>query len=158
MQCRLITAICVLGLLLHTAANAEPNHGNIDYVARDKAAVELTDDDKRSIWSADDPNPQTVAGKFFHRGYALQKQRHFSQAVQSYKRAIASDPKLAAAYYNMGRCFEEQEQWSQAETALKKLIELDPKMPEPYKHMSFICFKQGKIQEAQSYLNTFRGL
>ncbi|HEY9717827.1 MAG TPA: tetratricopeptide repeat protein [Trichormus sp.] len=158
MQCRLITVIYVLLLFLHSTAIAEPEQRKLDYVARDKAAAELTDNDKRPIWSPNEPDPQTPAGKFFHRGYAFQKERRFSKAVQSYKHAVASDPRLMAAYYNMGRCFEEQEQWSQAETPFKKLIELEPKMPGPYKHMSFICFKEGKVLQAQSYLNTFRGL
>lgn len=127
-------------------------------LARDKAAAELSDLDKRPFWSANDPDPKTAAGAYFHKGYRFQKARRFHKAVQAYRNAASHDAKLVIAYYNMGLCLEEQQNWAEAEEAFKKVIELSHWMPQGYKHLAFVCFKQGKDGEGRAYVDRLLSL
>lgn len=127
-------------------------------IAKDKATAELSELDKRALWSATDPDPKTPAGRYFHKGYRLQKRHRLDQAIPAYKKAVSLEPKMLPAYYDLGLCLESQEKWGEAEAAFEKVIQLSRLWPLGYKHLAFVCFKQGKDQEGRAYIHRFLGL
>jgi len=59
----------------------------------------------------------TRAQAYADEGDKYFKSNDYAQAIVSYKKAVALDPKLGLAYYGLGLCHHQQGQWQQAVVA-----------------------------------------
>lgn len=73
----------------------------------------------------------------------------FAKAIESYKRAIALNPKFAWSYNNLGRTLSKLERYQEASDQFQKAIEVAPDLFWSYYYLGETLEKQGKIEEAK---------
>jgi Tfp pilus assembly protein PilF len=99
----------------------------------------------------DDATRQTLASRFFHEAYELQKKGQLQDAAVLYKKSIESYPTADAytflgwAYFMMGRVDDAIEECHRA-------IEVDPTFGNPYNDIGSYLIHKGQIEEAIPWL------
>ena len=71
-----------------------------------------------------------------------------TDAITSYKKAIAIEPNYVDAYYNLGFALREQGDLEEAIKNFNKVISLNPNYVDAYNNMAATLEKQGKLEEA----------
>ena len=79
---------------------------------------------------------------------ALAEKGQLDEAIACYKKAIALDPKLAAAQNNLGLLLKGNGQWEEAVACYKKAIELDPKLAKAHYNLGVALADKGQLREA----------
>jgi uroporphyrinogen decarboxylase len=69
------------------------------------------------------PVPQTAA-EFLRRGYAYYSRRMYTQAIQDYQAAIASDPEMIDAVYALGMAFKAEKQNEKSVRTFHQVLDL----------------------------------
>lgn len=73
----------------------------------------------------------------------------YSRAVNTFHRALQSDPSLAKAHYFAGKADLRWEHWDDAENELKRELELVPDDPDAKFTLGFVYLKQTKTAQAE---------
>ena len=71
-----------------------------------------------------------------------------TDAITSYKKAIAIEPNYVDAYYNLGFALREKGNLEEAVKNFNKVISLNPNYVDAYNNMAVTLEKQGKLEEA----------
>jgi len=79
-------------------------------------------------------------------------------AVQSYQKALALDPKLAAAEYKIGKIYLTQRNTEYFLPAFEKAIEIDPSYGPAYYELFFYWFYHGDVNKASGYFDKYLGV
>lgn len=61
-------------------------------------------------------------------GMEAQKQGHFDQAIEEFKKVIAASPEMPSAYANLGIAYFKMGNYEQAIPALEQSLKLNPKL------------------------------
>jgi len=77
------------------------------------------------------------------------------QAVQVYKDALRSDPKLVAAYYKIARSLHESQGAKPAIPWYEKAAQLEPKNPMPHYYLGFTHKERGRKAQAVASFRTY---
>jgi CHAT domain-containing protein/Flp pilus assembly protein TadD len=104
--------------------------------------------------SQSDAASQPTAANLNYLGRTLRNQRRSDRAIVAYQRAIARDPKFAAAYNNLGVVLAERELLDQAIACYRQATQLDP-TPIQFANLGNALRSAGRIDEAlQAYQGT----
>ena len=74
----------------------------------------------------------------------------FSEAINSYKKAISIEPNYIDAHYNLAFALREEGKIEDAVSTFKKVISISPKHANAYNNLAVTLQKQGKLGEAVS--------
>ena len=74
------------------------------------------------------------------------------EALAMYRRAIASDPKMAFSYFNLANLYKRLGQEGLAVENYRKAMEFNPFYVEAYSNLGVLYFKQGRFEEAAAVL------
>ncbi len=74
------------------------------------------------------------------------------EALALYRRAIASDPKMAFSYFNLANLYKRQGREGVAIDNYRKAMELNPLYVEAYSNLGVLYFKQGRFEDAAAVL------
>ena len=69
-------------------------------------------------------------------GLALQKEKDFNSAIDSFKRAIKLQPNYSEAYSNLGQAMYQNSQFEEAITSYKEALKIDPKNMMAYMNLA----------------------
>ncbi len=95
-------------------------------------------------YHADDPELH------YQRGEILSDQRHYGDAIKSYKAAIAKRDGFFEAWFNMALAYSNIKNNGEALLALQRASALHPDDPAPYYEIGRIHEREGKTSEASS--------
>ncbi|MCK6467030.1 MAG: tetratricopeptide repeat protein [Candidatus Brocadia sinica] len=95
--------------------------------------------------------PAPSAQKYFNEAQTSQESGLIEKAVESYKKAIETDPYFISAYYALALLYHQIKQFDNAITNLKKVIELDPNDASAFNNLGVICFANDMFNEAKTY-------
>jgi tetratricopeptide (TPR) repeat protein len=87
--------------------------------------------------------------------------RHRGELVEAeglLKESISYQPGLAQAYYELGMLLEQRQRTSEAITELAGAVKADPTYPEPHYALSRIYRREGRVDQADEAMATFRRL
>ncbi len=101
-----------------------------------------------ALWDNVVRNSPHKARPYNNRGYFLDLQGHYAQAIADFNKAIALDPNYADAYNNRGRAYFRQGNFTQATADFTKAIELSPNHAELYNNRGLSYTKQGNYSQA----------
>jgi Tfp pilus assembly protein PilF len=97
------------------------------------------------------PTPtDTEAARLTQEGYQMLKRRQFDEAEQTFKRALALDPKYAPAHNGMGNVFFARNDLNASEQAYKRAIDFDPKLGYVHSNLGNVYFNQKRYAEAEA--------
>jgi DNA-binding helix-hairpin-helix protein with protein kinase domain/Flp pilus assembly protein TadD len=77
-------------------------------------------------------DPAAEARTFYVQGTALTKSRHYSEAVNAFRRAVALNPDFAEAHHELGYALFRLKKYDESIAALEKAIRLRPKSGDNY--------------------------
>ncbi len=87
-------------------------------------------------------------------GFIMDRLGDFKKAVMNLYRAVEIDPKNANAHNSLGYIFTEANlNLEEALKECKTAVALDKNNPAYLDSLGWVCYKQGKISQAKSYLN-----
>lgn len=89
------------------------------------------------------------AEAWFLRGTACKVRLEFPAAIAGFERAIAVNPRHAAAHLNLGNCFAACERWHEAERHLRRALALDPALKEAYASLGSVLLRTGAEARAE---------
>lgn len=89
-----------------------------------------------------------TAEVYFARGYCVQQQSAWQQAMDDYARAIRRNPNYADAYLNSGNCARMLMQHDKALVFYEKALTIKPDYSTVYYARGFVYLDQGKTAEA----------
>lgn len=95
------------------------------YLGRASAQVEESPDSAEQDLEAAAKLAPDWAQVYFQTGRVLTKQERWEEALTSYRRALALDPKLDAAWFNAGYILMKQNRCDEAMADFAKVVELD---------------------------------
>lgn len=95
---------------------------------------------------------QGEAEKLFEQGNRLYEQGRYQEAVESYDKALAIDPKYAAAWNNRGLALDNLGKHQEAVESYDKALALDPKLAPAWYNRGNALDNLGKYQEAAEAL------
>jgi serine/threonine-protein kinase len=84
-------------------------------------------------------------------GIKLWQRHRLAEAEECLRQAIAIDPKYARAHYNLANTLRRQDPET-AEKHYRKAIDLDPSRAQHYCNLGLCLMDQGRLTEAESYL------
>jgi len=89
-------------------------------------------------------------------GMAYSDEYMYKEALASYEKAITLDPRNPVAYHNRGNLFGEVGRYDLAEKDFRQAISLDPNFIFSYRQLYISLVNQGKKEEAENLLRSFR--
>ena len=104
-------------------------------------AIELTDDDKKMV------------DLFFNRGLVYLKMKNFEEAEYNFEEAYFLAPDDLEALFGLAKALEEAERWRKARNYYLELIDQSPDNPQYYYGVYRTYFEEGRLEDAQEYLN-----
>ena len=104
-------------------------------------AIELTDDDKKMV------------DLFFNRGLVYLKMKNFEEAEYNFEEAYFLAPDDLEALFGLAKALEEAERWRKARNYYLELIDQSPENPQYYYGVYRTYFEEGRLEDAQEYLN-----
>ena len=111
------------------------------------SAVESQAED-REINNSEQKIDYKKSRKYFGIGLGYSLRGEFAPAIDNFNKAIAFDPKNAAAYVNRGHIYLEQSLWDKALADYNRAIEINPKLNgRTYYNRGIIYEMRGKLAE-----------
>ncbi len=104
-------------------------------------ALKANPNQTQKILTAHEQTTINEAGSTYDQAIKLQQENKLDEALELYKKAIASQPNEASYYYAIGTCYAGKNSLSEAITNYKKAISLNPQEP---------SFKQALKQATQA--------
>ena len=83
-------------------------------------------------------------------GNALKELGRFDEAIVSYRRAIALEPKLAEAHYNLGNTLKDLGRTEEALAEFGQAITLRPDYAKAHHHLGATLQELGRLEEAEA--------
>lgn len=88
-----------------------------------------------------------------YQGVILSQSRRFAEAIDYYRRILASEPTNEVALFNLGAAYERTGRYDEAETEFRKLIRLSPNHDGALNYLGFMFADRGvKLKEAESLI------
>jgi tetratricopeptide (TPR) repeat protein len=72
------------------------------------------------------------------------------------RRGLEINPKLSRGHYLLGKALADSGRENEALTSFQTAAQLDPRLPEPDYAMSQIFLKQGKLDLARQYVQSYK--
>lgn len=91
------------------------------------------------------------AWHFFNEGYQKQMQGQIEEAIEFYKKSLASMP-TAEAFTFLGWAYSFQGHYDEAIRECQKAIEVDPDFGNPYNDIGAYLIEKGKLDDAIPWL------
>ena len=91
----------------------------------------------------------SAAQQYFNDAEAFEKKGLLQEAIESYKKAVATDAFFVSAYYNLALAYHQAQQPVQAIVNLKKVTELDPGDASAFNNLGVLCVAMGRLNEAK---------
>jgi tetratricopeptide (TPR) repeat protein len=85
-------------------------------------------------------------------GAEADKQRHFDEAIEEYKKVTELAPKLADGFVNLGQAYMENRDYGAAIAPLKRAVELAPDLAGAHQLLGYALLAQGYPAEAIPHL------
>jgi len=104
-------------------------------------AIELTTDDEKMV------------DLFFNRGLVYLKMKNFEEAEYNFEEAYFLAPDDLEALFGLAKALEEAERWRKARNYYLELIDQNPNNPQYYYGVYRTYFAEGRLEDAQEYLN-----
>jgi len=104
-------------------------------------AIELTTDDEKMV------------DLFFNRGLVYLKMKNFEEAEYNFEEAYFLAPDDLEALFGLAKALEEAERWRKARNYYLELIDQSPNNPQYYYGVYRTYFAEGRLEDAQEYLN-----
>lgn len=95
------------------------------------------------------PTPRILPQTFFAAGRMLEKQGNTAGAIAQFERAIAADPRYAAAYNRLGIIYQRLHRFTDAEQALTNGINAAPRSVVLRNNLGRCYYLQGRVDEAE---------
>lgn len=89
------------------------------------------------------------AQKYLNEAERFKEKGFYKDAIESYQRAIETDPFLIAAYYNQALLYHKIQQFDNAIEGLKKVIALDPQDASAYNNLGVLFCANNRLVEAR---------
>jgi tetratricopeptide (TPR) repeat protein len=89
-------------------------------------------------------------------GMEAQKQGHFDQAIEEFKKVIAASPEMPSAYANLGIAYFKMGNYEQAIPALEQSLKLNPKLLGVHQALGVALLIRGDAAGALPHLETAR--
>ena len=109
-------------------------------------AIELTEDEKKMV------------DLFFNRGLVYLKMEKFDEAEYNFEEAYFLAPDDLEALFGLAKALEEAERWRKARNYYLELIDQSPENPQYYYGVYRTYFEEGRLEDAQQYLNQANAL
>ena len=112
-----------------------------------------------SSLSPDAQHPaRQLAEDHYYAALDLVLEGHHEQAVEEYKRAVASDPKFTDALHGLSRALQDLHRFEEAIEVSKQISEIDPDDILAHTSLSILYQKKGMVPEAEAEGNKARVL
>ena len=112
-----------------------------------------------SSLSPDAQHPaRQLAEDHYYAALDLVLEGHHEQAVEEYKRAVASDPKFTDALHGLSRALQDLHRFEEAIEVSKQISEIDPEDILAHTSLSILYQKKGMVPEAEAEGNKARVL
>lgn len=109
---------------------ASAPHGTYVNDARARIqALKANPKQTQKILTATEQKQMSEAGSAYDQAIQLQQQGKLDEALDQYKKAIASSPNEASYYYGIGTCYAAKNDLDQAASNYQKAISLNPQEP-----------------------------
>jgi tetratricopeptide (TPR) repeat protein len=92
-------------------------------------------------------SPEAV--KHYNRAVELHQSGFLNQAIDEYKEALASDPRIEQAWSNLGGIYAAQRNYTKAIDALQKALDIKPDRPTTLNALATVLYARGKIEDAK---------
>ncbi len=89
------------------------------------------------------------AVKHYNRAVELHQSGFLNQAIDEYKEALASDPRIEQAWSNLGGIYAAQRNYTKAIDALQKALDIKPDRPTTLNALATVLYARGKIEDAK---------
>jgi tetratricopeptide (TPR) repeat protein len=103
-------------------------------------------------------NVSPEAAQHMQAGVEAHKQGKFDVAIQEFRKATESDPRLAEAFLDLGEVLQETHDYPVAIAALKHALELNPDLDAAHLQLGFALLQQGYAEEALPHLERVHAL
>jgi tetratricopeptide (TPR) repeat protein len=104
-------------------------------------ALDISTDDKKRV------------DLFFNRGLVYLKMKNFDEAEYNFEEAYFLAPEDLEALLGLAQALEEAERWRKARNYYMELIDQNPNDPQYYYGVYRTYFGEGRLEDAQEYLN-----
>jgi tetratricopeptide (TPR) repeat protein len=91
---------------------------------------------------------QATPAQHLTLGNRLWQQGKSDAAMECYRTAIASNPKLVVAYHNLGEALSQQGRWEEAIACYQRVLEIEPNTAQTHHGLGDLFGKQQQWQEA----------
>jgi tetratricopeptide (TPR) repeat protein len=95
-------------------------------------------------------NPAVRKQQFLERGDSYFNDKHYSEAVIEYKKALRADPTFGEAYYRLGLALLRQGQWPGAGESLSRAVQFSPDNLDARLRMGDILVAAGQYDDART--------
>jgi len=129
------TALKSLGALYLAQDNFDEALKNLD------KAIEMTSEDK------------DLVDLFFNRGLVYLKMKDFDEAEYNFEEAYFLAPDDVEALLGLAKALEQAERWRKSRNYYMELIDKNPNDPQYYYGVYRTYFGEGRLEDAQEYLN-----
>ena len=129
------TALKSLGALYLAQDNFSEALKNLDL------AIDKTDEDK------------DLVDLFFNRGLVYLKMQNFDEAEYNFEEAYFLAPDDVEALLGLAKALEQAERWRKSRNYYMELIDKNPNDPQYYYGVYRTYFGEGRLEDAQEYLN-----
>ncbi len=102
--------------------------------------------------AAPEDDPKLLPMTHFSAGSLFEKQGHWAQAIEQYKKAIALNDRFGGAYSRLGLCYIQTGQFEMAVQVLKKAVALQPDSPHVWNNLGFACLALKDYDQAEQCL------
>lgn len=112
------------------------------------------------VFSADDPTPKSnkISQNFYQQGRDFVSQGKWSNAIESFKKAIQKDKQDHKAFNLLGYSLRQSGENSQAITAYNQSLKLKPNYEEALEYRAIAFARIGKKEEAMQDYNKLLSL
>jgi tetratricopeptide (TPR) repeat protein len=80
----------------------------------------------------------------------------YEEALQSFLRAVETDPENAEIHYRIGLTYQGMRDYPKAEQSFKRAVEIDPSMGDAWSHLGEMLYRKGSHEEARQALDKAR--
>ena len=120
------------------------------YLAQDKFDAALQNLDLAIENTSED---KELVDLFFNRGLVYLKMENFEEAEYNFEEAYFLAPDDVEALLGLAKALEQAERWRKSRNYYMELIDKDPNDPQYYYGVYRTYFGEGRLEDAQEYLN-----
>ncbi len=99
-----------------------------------------------------------TSAEYVNEGFEYSKQEKFSDARDSFLKAIEKDPNSIEGYYGLGGIYNFEKKYDEAEKAFKSVIHLDPTHFNAWYSLGYTYELMGKKEDSEKSYEKYRRL